>query len=482
MKNLYTHIHFALLCAIATVACMGGLSCKKLTTAEAPVTSVNAGNVYNNDGTAASVLTGIYASMASFNQGFNQSITTIYLYQALSADELTLYNTNDLVLEPYYTNSLTSTTPTVWDDLYYFVFIANAAIDGLNSSSGLTPAVKQQLLGEAEFVRAFCYFYLVNSYGPVPLVVTSNYKTTAGLGRAAATQVYEQIVADLEDAQINLSAFFLKSDAKTPDNSGVPERVRPSRMAATALLARVYLYVGNFPGADSAASAVIGNSDFSLDSLNSVFLKNSTETIWALQPVGVGVNSNTGDGDIFNLPSTGPNTFPNEVYLSNNLLASFEPADGRRTNWVDSVVGGGVTYYYPYKYKIGAVNKTTQEYIMVLRLGEQYLIRAEARAHEGNLTGAAGDLNTIRSRAGLPNTAAASQADLLSAVLHERQVELFTEWGHRWFDLIRTNNVGTVMSVVAPQKGGTWDSHDELYPIPQSEITLDSKLVQNTGY
>jgi hypothetical protein len=443
---------------------------------------MNTANVYNSDATAAAVLTGIYTQMSAENQALSTGLTSIYGYPALSADELTLYNLNDATAFAYYSNNLTPFIATFWGDIYYYVFVANSAIEGLNASSGLTPAVKQQLLGEAEFIRAFCYFYLVNLYGDVPLATTSNYKTNSSLARTASAQVYQQIVADLKNAQAGLSPSYLQSDAMTSYPPGGAQKVRPTQMAAEALLARVYLYMGNFPGADSLATNVINNPDLALNSLDSVFLMNSRETIWALQPVGEGVNSNTGDGVVFNLPPTGPNGTPNEFYLSNSLLGSFEPGDQRRIDWVDSVTVGGVTYDYPYKYKIGSIDTATGEYIMVLRLGEQYLIRAEAKAQENNLAAAAADLNVIRARAGLPATNASSQSALLTAVLHERQVELFTEWGHRWFDLIRTNNINTVMSAVAPAKGSAWSPYQERYPLPQSEIALDPNLVQNTGY
>jgi hypothetical protein len=75
------------------------------------------------------------------------------------------------------------------------------------------------------------------------------------------------------------------------------------------------------------------------------------------------------------------------------------------------------------------------------------------------------------------------QAD--SAILHERQVELFAEWGHRWFDLIRTGTVNSVMGSpgnVCAMKRGVWNANDTLYPIPQSEIKNDVNLTQNLGY
>ena len=122
------------------------------------------------------------------------------------------------------------------------------------------------------------------------------------------------------------------------------------------------------------------------------------------------------------------------------------------------------------------------EYIIVLRLAEQYLIRAEARAQQGNLTGAIEDLDIIRARAGLPHTAATTREDLLHAIAHERQVELFTEWGHRWFDMKRTNTIDIIMPAVCEQKGGTWDSRWSLYPIPLKEVQRAPNIKQNPGY
>jgi starch-binding outer membrane protein, SusD/RagB family len=173
--------------------------------------------------------------------------------------------------------------------------------------------------------------------------------------------------------------------------------------------------------------------------------------------------------------------------LSPQLLNSFEPGDMRRIDWVDSFYTSTASYYYPFKYKVkgGTAITTVTEYEMVLRLAEQYLIRAEANAQQGNTGAALYDLNVIRKRANLQNySGATDESSLLTAILHERQVELFTEWGHRWLDLIRTGNGNSVMSLVTPQKGGTWnsDGYQLLYPIPQSELSVDYNLSQNSGY
>src|SRR5262249_35037605 len=116
---------------------------------------------------------------------------------------------------------------------------------------------------------------------------------------------------------------------------------------------------------------------------------------------------------------------------------------------------------------------------------EQYLIRAEARVYQNNLSGAIDDLNVVRQRAGLPLLAnSLDQHKVLSAILHERQVELFSEWGHRWFDLKRTGSIDSVMSAMTPikSKGGVWKSYQQLYPLPWNDVLGDPNLVQNPGY
>ena len=118
----------------------------------------------------------------------------------------------------------------------------------------------------------------------------------------------------------------------------------------------------------------------------------------------------------------------------------------------------------------------------MFRLAEQYLIRAEARAQQNNISGAQADLNAIRTRAGLANVTATTQTGLVTAIYHERQIELFTEFGHRWFDLKRTGQLDAVMGIAAPQKGGTWASYKALIPIPASEISINPHLTQNPGY
>jgi hypothetical protein len=459
--------------------------CKKFLDVGSPRNERDAEDIYKHDTSAAAVVTGIYQAMSAQNcENYSSvgNLPNLYTTSGLSADELVLFDEASFFLRPYYTNNLLSAEQQAyWVNIYATIYVANAVIEGVGNSKALTPAVRTQLMGEAKFIRAFNYFYLVNFYGDVPLALTTDYQENIMLPRAPKAQVYEQIVTDLTDAENLLHGEYLKGDVLTPYGAGNAERVRPTKWAAAALLARVLLYTGKFADAEAKAGMVIGNrSLYELTTLENTFLSNNREAIWQLQALGVGSDANTGEGKFFILPEQGPGV-ENPVCLSESLLKSFEEDDLRKTKWIGYVVADGIEYYYPFKYKKGPQEPTTSEYATILRLSEQYLIRAEARAQQGDLAGAAEDLNTVRKRAGLPPTNAVSGPGLLAAILHERRVELFTEWGHRWFDLIRTGNAGKVLG---PLKGADWQTTDQLFPIPQSEILRSPNLKgrQNPGY
>jgi hypothetical protein len=459
-------------------------SCKKFVQIGSPTTQLVTSSVFSNSASATSAVLAIYIQMFNNTESYN-----IAEDQGLLSDELTNYSTNVNQVQ-YYTNALEPLeSPGEWVHAYNYIYQANAIISGLQNNGQIAASIAEQLTGEAKFIRAFWHFYLTNMYGNIPIVTTTDYTVNESLSRSSQAQVYSQITQDLQDAESLLNSNYVDAT----DTAITSQRVRPTKGAAEALLARVYLYQGKYDSAETAASNVINNSLYMLSPnlsgpKNSVFLMNSSEAIWQLSTPLPNLN-NTLDAQYFILlgaPSGTTGTF-NSTTLSPELLNSFEPGDLRRSNWIDSIIKSGVPYYFPYKYH--AVNTTTlTEFTMVMRLAEQYLIRAESEAELNDLTDAATDLNVIRNRAGLSNISnsiASSQTTLLTAILHERQVELFTEWGHRWFDLIRTGTVNAVMGSpdnVCQMKGGTWNPDWQLYPIPQTEITNDANLTQNLGY
>ena len=442
-------------------------SCKKFIEIPPPPNELVSKNVFTSDASAIAAMVGAYSRMMTntgFASGAPQSITQL---AGLSADEFINYST-DPNQQAFYKNTLTSSNSVVdlnlWDESYSYIYSANAVLEGLQTSTGITDNTKNQLEGEAKFLRAFCHFYLVNLFGDVPLVTSTTYQVNSVASRMPASTVYNQIIADLKDAQAVLNSDYSFSNG---------ERVQPNLWAATALLARVYLYIGNWTEAVTQSTSIINNASLYqlIPDLDSVFLKNSSEAIWQLMPVQAGYNTN--EGQTFVLTGA-----PDYISITPELQSAFEIGDQRRLEWMDSISVNNQLYYFAYKYKVKSGSELT-EYSMVLRLAEQYLIRAEAEAQLNDLTDATNDLNIIRTRASLPPVSAVSSEDLLTKILQERRVELFSEWGHRWFDLKRYQ-LGD--QVLGPIKSPGWKSTDTLYPIPKTEIINDPNLTQNPGY
>jgi hypothetical protein len=459
------------------------MGCKKLVEIDSPTTSTNSDIVYVLDATATAVLTNVYSNLSAAGPLSKGGLPSLSLFTSLSSDELTVFSgVSDLDYLTYYQNNLSSNSSNYWGRTYSIIYIANAALEGLSASNTLTPAVKRQLLGEAKFIRAFCYFYLVNLYGDVPLNLTTDYKANSVRPRTEQSKVYEQIISDLKDAQSLLNVDYVDAT-----NSTTPDRTRPNKFAATALLARTYLFTKDYVNAEIQATSVISKNDtYDTVALNNVFLRDSKEVIWSLQSISRSL-TNTSEALTFILSPNGPNNntiYGSPVYLSRRLKNTFEILDKRKTFWVDSVTVSDITYSYSIKYKNNIPSSAVTERAVILRLAEQYLIRAEARAWQGKIHGMSGaeaDLNVIRKRAGLRPTTATIQTEMLAAILHERNVEFFTEWGHRWFDLKRTGNADKVLQGI---KGENWQTTDQFYPIPQNELDNNPNIRghQNDGY
>ncbi|WP_276089148.1 RagB/SusD family nutrient uptake outer membrane protein [Pedobacter sp. JY14-1] len=473
MKNLKYIVTFYVVVSSINIGC------KKFIEAKLPVDQISGPFVFQSKQSAVLALTGIYAGMAGAgaNPSFNDFAVGergISIKAGLWADELI----HSSPFQEDYVNRFEDNTGVgIWTDCYKsIIYNANSVIDGTSRSNALTDADKSILIGEAKFIRAMAYFYLVNFFGDIPLVLTTDLQSNSSIARTSTNQVYDQIILDLKDAQGNLKDSYLSSDLYTQTN----ERVRPNRFTATALLSRVYLFKKEWRNALDESAKIINNlTAYGLTDLNEVFVKNSREAIWQLQTNALGLDGlNTPDGRVFL-------DVASQHSLSEFLLSKFEPNDKRRSNWVTSMNG----QYVPFKYKKGRKTDSdpqlqSEEYTMVFRLSEQYLIRSEAEAQLGLLSDSRADLNVIRERAGLQAVTTNIQSEILDAILRERQVELFTEWGHRWLDLKRTEKLDEVMSVLTPKKGGTWNSYKALLPIPYDEIKLNPLLRghQNPGY
>lgn len=472
---------------ITLLLCTTMIACRKFVVVPPPSTEITSATVFNNNTSAAAAVNAIYISLVQRLAAGDNSIG--YL-QGLAGDELQNYS-SDATKTSFFANGLSSQEGYYWADFFKNINSANAVIEGLDKSTGTSPAVRSQLTGEAKFIRALMHFYLVNLYGDIPLVLTTDYATNNSLPRSTVPNVYAQIIQDLKDAQSLLPVNYTD-----PVGNPVSERVRPNKMVATALLSRVYLYNNRFADAETEADKIISDSRFSIEpSFDDVFLKTSREAIWQLQSVLDHVSTLDGYNYVLTSP---PGTGQVVVTLSNQLISSFEPGDKRFSHWVGIYNDGATDYYFADKYKDGNYNpgqpiSSFMEYTTVFRLPEIYLIRAEARIQQNKISDGIADLNILRDRARstasvaipdpLPALSLSLQRDAaLKAVIHERQVELFTEWGHRWFDLKRTGNLDGVMETVCPLKNSTWQPYKALMPIPFRDISLNPNLKQNPGY
>jgi hypothetical protein len=478
-KIFNVHNYFIILAAIMLLPAIG---CKKYLDEPLPAGEITESNAFVSDNSVSSVVTGnflnlinsgIFSGSANSNLGYDAGLYTDELQYLGSATN------NGNVL---YKDAIEPSIIGYWSTMYTQIYDVNSALEGIQATSA-DLYFKNQWLGESYFTRALLYFYLTNMYGPVPLALTTNYQTNNVLSRAPQTQVYQQIIADCRQARSLLNYSYTNAYG-----GSATDRVRPDRYSATALLAKACLYNQQWDSAEAAADSVIANTrTYSLTSIGSAFAANDSETVWAL---GLAAGSETEDYQLYYngmltpmAAGSTPNTYSVFACLDTALVNTFEPGDLRYTNWVriDSVSGTSpaVRYYFPNKYNTPSLTLQNQ---IILRMSDLYLIRAEARAQQGNISGAQADLNAVRARAGLPNTTATDQASLLSAIQHERRVELFVEEGNRFFDLKRWGTIDAVMTAFAPTKGATWSDYMQLFPIPTNDILQDPNLTVNPGY
>jgi hypothetical protein len=445
------------------------ISCNDFLNADPDRSQIVTKEIFNNEVTATAAVTGMYSNISA-GIVFTGGPPSIHGLTSFASNEIENFGTDlDLLgFAHHELNARNSYLETVWSFLYNIIYDANDIIEGIHSSSALSDRTASQLEGEALFMRAFMYFYLVNLFGDVPLALDTDYKKNKARSRSLKDDVYESIESDLQRAQA------LLTDSYIAENKG-----RPNRAAATALLARVYLYRSSYAKAEEQATAIIESNGFQFTSdIKNTYLLGSSETIWQLLPVQPSYN--TIEGNYFIL-TTAPNSTNSKSFLSESLVGHFEVGDLRSSNWVNSISTGSRSFYYPYKYKQKniASGASYSEASVVFRLAEIYLIRAEARAQVGKITGAnsaLSDLNLVRKRAGLNGKTINDKQALMLAIEDERWSEFFTEYGHRWFDLKRTGRAIEVL-------GNGITPEDLLWPIPSAEFVKNPNLgKQNPGY
>jgi hypothetical protein len=470
MKKIFSYknkILAGLIVALSTL-----VSCKKLI--EIPVnppTQITRQQVFADSATTISAVAGVYSYTPGghgmpFTDGFFTTSTSLsgheVAYTGGYGDNAQFYS--------YTVTPINDEITSLWTAPYSEIYQINDVLAGITDNNNLSASFVKQITAEMKVVRAFCYFNMVNLFGGVPLVTTTDYKTNAQMPRASAVVVYAQIVTDLNDAVKNLPITYPSSG-----------HARPNLYTAVALQAKVNLYRGQWQAAYNEADSVINSGlyDITTTPLSDVFLEESAEAIWQV-PIQ---NLYGGSGDANQFVPYSSDATPNYV-VTDSLLNQFEAGDLRRESWLGVNIVNDKNVYYPAKYKDLQPTTPATDF-MLLRFAEMYLVRAEAAAQLGKLSQALSDINTIRARAGLGNSTAqaTSQAAVLAAIRKERRTEMCFEFGSRWFDLNRTStDTKYPASGQAPAVLAGWKPDFALYPLPQAQLQLNSHLNQNPGY
>ena len=449
--------------------CIGAFcSCKKYLDISLPKDKITDASVFSSATNTLAAVNGLY-TFAFKNSNFLNYQGDELL--GIAADEFVFGNTQ---YDEFMKNSLPPDNQYVlatWQTFYSIIYQANAIIENVPGSP-VADSLKSTYIAEAKVLRAYCHLYLACYFGDVPLITTTNITVTALKPRTPKSEVMSAIIADLKDAEAVLPVNTVRNG-------------RVNIYVATALLARVYLYQEDWANAEAAATSLITNTtNFSLvTDCNNVFLRGSKEAIWQINTSG-GTSDNYTyfAGSNVPPPTATSSTLSSLATLRPELYNAFEPGDKRKTAWVgyNNTITPTSPFYYDYKYKQLSTPVSTAliEDYMLLRLAEQYLIRAEARAQQQNLNSAIDDINVIRARAGLtPLSYGLTQSNILLAIEKERKLELFGEgYGHRWIDLIRTKRADAVLGA---EKAGTWKSTAILFPIPANEILANPNLTPN---
>ncbi len=409
-------------------------------------------------------------------------------------------------------------------------------VSEMETDTALTPSLKNRLLGEAYYLRAYYYFRLVRVFAGVPLVTkVIDSADEWEQPRATVAEIFDQIVSDLTKA----NEMLWPVSKITDDQIG-----RATKGAAQAMLLKTYLYMASpywnakvgkdattcYATAKAWGDSIIASNEYTLcpnfadnftlageNGPESVFEIQYAEVPWGDYGEGNGFtagsftpilirsrSSQIGGGWGFNHPTW---NLYNEFEEADSLrrdVAILEPIDSMMENPVEETYLGspllnnkyGLYAEYPGSYSLhaarGPINNKQIRYADIL------LMHAEAALGVGDDAAATISLNKVRERAGLAlypgykfsvNGSEIASPTLEQALRHERRMELAME-GHRWFDLVRWGNTKAHMDAYAATESATAreqmaayvEGKHELFPIPAEERELNPALTQNNGY
>lgn len=471
-KPLFNRFIISFLCFSVVIT-----GCKKYLEVPLPIDQLSTTTVYNTRPTVLAAINGMYSAYSEGIIKASYYRQTYIMSDEGEIDPLPGTEYGDIIKA----NIVASNSQIFsFSPFYRVIYRANELIEKLPlvDATLLSETEKKQFIAAAKYIRAAEHFTLVNSWGDVPLTLTTSADENLTKPRTPANLVYDQIVKDLQEAVADLPTTVNTSNSKTIHN----------KYQALALLSKVYLYLGRWAEAEAAATEVINSGQYLIvTGVNNVFKRGSREAIFSMGATNTGLLfDNRAILGWLTLPVTAGNATTTICAIPAAMQARFEAADQRKVsgNWTIALFGKVFANKYLHNSSAtAAMTSANPQDFICQRLAELYLIRAEARDQLNNITGAnsaATDINVIRTRAGLGNTTAATKTDMLNAIEKERVTELFYE-GHRWYDLKRTGMLQAVLSAV-PYKAANYKSHYNLWPIPPTELNNNPNLTQNPGY
>lgn len=456
MKKLFKYTFLSIL-FLSVTSCSNSLLDKE------PISNFSGEGYYKKPGDAQAGINGIYNGLqALFRQNY------AYWGEGRADNVVTRHAADPAALQQ---NTLTPIINSArWDNFYTVISRANYAIKYIPQAFGAEDSeLKKQLLGQAHALRALAYFYLVRIWGEVPLVI----EPYEGLGQELFVQknTEAEVLAKVEED------LMLATENCAANYSGAGNRVLITKGAAYAFLTQLYMWQKKYAQAIGMSEKVLADPQYTLVSIedwNNIFVKGSSaESIFE-----VGYNEvQTNNLRIWYAMGSDSDYVP-----STSFIASIEPGDLRKPRIYD------VSEVQPrkiWKFFGQGFNDESSEpsagNIVLTRVADILLLKAEAHAHLNQTAEALDLLNRIRIRAGLSaldqNKASIQFGSLLTGILHERSVELCFE-GHRWFDLVRT---GTAISTMKPINGLS-DNRNLLWPIHEGELLKNPNLKQNEFY
>ena len=428
-----------------------------------PISSFSAQGFYKTASDAQAGVYGIYEAMQSsfrlnfayWGEGRADAIETNHAGDPFALRQNTL------------TPIITSSN---WNNLYTVISRANYAIKYIPEVfEDETSTLRNQLIGQARALRAIAYFYLIRVWGDVPFTLEPYESVQQDLfvSKTDKETILNQIVDDLSYA----------SEFCAPSYGAERDRVLITRGSADGILTQVYMWRKQYEQAITAAERVLDNPLYSLVSIsnwNNMFSAGlSSESVFE-----VGYNEvQTNSLRVLYALGNDANYFPSQRFVT-----SFEEGDLRKSKiWDNTQVQPRKIWKFFGEGFNDESPDPSQNNIILVRLADIMLLKAEAHARLNDNSLALPLLNNIRNRAGLVAltevTAIEEYGDVVSAIMHERSIELCFE-GHRWFDLVRTDKAIEVMEPIT----GLKDPRNILWPIHEDAINRNPNLVQNEFY